>query len=155
MMNTLKEIDVWIGKKVFHPPVILLCRIMECTQHRLHRDLWFVAVMFLVCMDAFVIGESVVWWKWIILTIVFIRAALVNQNVKSDSSFIFRMFVYLMIFIDMILVYYNSRLSELVVSTIFHIVILLAEYAATIDTLPPRKKKEKKQKEVYHESLVG
>jgi FtsH-binding integral membrane protein len=116
------------------------------------------AVMFLFCVDVFVSKESPVWWKWILLVFFFLIAVRMDPNKKTTSNPIFRLFFWLMFVRDLILsailIFYNQALPTLVL-LVFNCTVMLAEYAITIDTIPPRKDKKKNKREVYHESYSG
>ena len=47
MLAALHSIDVWLGKRVFQPVVILCCWVLRCSQHRFANYLNWVAMLYL------------------------------------------------------------------------------------------------------------
>lgn len=155
MFQQIREWDVKIGKKIFHPIVIKLCHILKCNQYRLSRDIWFMTFAGLAIHEVFIKHEPLVWWKWMVLTIFFL-SAVVFKDTKSSADPITRglLWVNLLSFIVAFVVV-GYTIGQFVSGLVTGVILLIAEYAKTIDTIPPKKDKQKKSKEVYHESLVG
>lgn len=153
MTTKLKEADVWVGKTVFHPIAIALCHIFRCTQYRLSRDLWFFVIVVMICEKIFYRHISPNFLDWFMLVLFFAIASFRSPDKKSFSSGFGRGFLWLLLLSTIIGYFLNKKLDSFIRDFVLLHVLLLAEYALTIDTLPP--KKDKKKKEVYREQFSG
>lgn len=136
IIGKIKEIDVWIGKTLFHPIVISLCRFLNCTQYRLSRDFIFLGFLLLL-IKLLVFNQYIHWFLWFVLTFCFVRAAFVSQYIKVKPSIILRIILIAGVIIN--IRFGIERPSEFV-NQIMIFILLIGEYALTIDTIPPKKK---------------
>ncbi|KKW92280.1 hypothetical protein [Sphingobium chungbukense] len=138
-MMILTRLDAWLGMNLFHPPIILLCQLTRQTQYAMYRALWFFA-----CCHATYYAKDDGWgwaaflWLWTIIT--FISAAF-TPDVPTQSFGLFRFFVWSMLVIDLIGIASGGALHSLAIR---NLIILFAEYAATIKAIPPRRKRERR-----------
>lgn len=95
----LTDIDLWIGKTLFVPPIVRLCQLTGQSQFAVSRLFWFIAAL-----DGFYRSETLV------------------------SSIVFGLMSLFMM------------LTALSIE--FWVFVLIAEYAATIRTIPPRQNKK-------------
>lgn len=155
ILTELRETDVWIGKNIFHPQVIFLCRLLNSTQHRLQMDLWFLGFMGSICFQLSISKEPVSWFDWLILTILFLAAILISPQKRGASYLWLRIFLLVSAFsktLEVIISVYKDTLDySYIVNLVINIMFLIAEYATTIDTIPPLG--SSKRKEVYRESF--
>lgn len=138
-MTMLSRLDAWLGKTLFHPPIILACQLTRQTQYAMHRALWF----FAAC-HATVYLE---WddWFWVVFIWFFVALTLLNATVFADWPAIsvraFRLFWFFLLIGQATLTLLGG---DLLASSIRSVIILFAEYAATIKTIPPRRTREKR-----------
>lgn len=134
MGNFITRFDTWIGLKLFHPIIIFLCQITNQTQYAFSRSLWF-----MYWVVSLYYNDSVIWQ-----TIAFVCAlgGLIGLGMFPDkpvkSYGWVRLSFWVILIVDLIpflsLSFYTIAIS---------ILLLFAEYALTIKTIPPIKKKEK------------
>jgi hypothetical protein len=114
------KVDGWIGRTLFVPPIIKLCQVTRQSQYAVSRLFWFVAAL-----DAFYYAEtlfsSLLWGGMS----VFMMVTAVRRADSPTASFMF--------FREVLL----SAGSGEWEGAEFWIFILVAEYAATIRTIPP------------------
>lgn len=139
VVNFLSRLDAWLGMNLFHPPIILLCQLTRQTQYAIHRALWFFAALHATYYDK---HDSWGWaaflWIWVIFN--FLGAVLVpDMEAKSYGPFRAVFWIFFLIGVLGLVV-----LGELSNSTVRALMILFAEYAATIKTIPPRRKRERR-----------
>lgn len=131
----LTEIDHWIGKNLFVPPIVKLCQLTRQSQFAVARLFWFVAAL-----DAFY--RAVSWLDRIIwggMSLIMMVSAARRADHPTRSLLFFRMVAVVLLCAD---------LAEAVASgkwafSEFWLLVLFAEYAATIRTLPPSSKAER------------
>ncbi len=135
----MRRFDAWIGKTLFHPIIIAVCHLTRQTQYAVHHALWF----FAACHTTyFAQGSSWGWvaflWLWVLTS--FIVAAFAPDMEARPSGFMRGAFWICFV----IGVATDSARGSIDDGTVRALLILFAEYAATIKTLPPRKRKEPK-----------
>lgn len=135
----MKRLDIWLGKTLFHPPIIALCHATRQSQYAVHRALWFFAALhatYYAKDDGW--GWAIFMWSWVIIS--FIGAVAVpDMEAKSHGFFRAVYWIFFLIGVAGFVV-----LGDLSNGTVRALMILFAEYAATIKTLPPRRTREKK-----------
>lgn len=126
----LTQIDLWIGKTLFVPPIVKLCQITRQSQFAVSRLFWFVAAL-----DGFYRAEtmfgSVLFGA---LSIFMMLTASLRADMPTSSSMVFRMIALAFLIIDLI----GGAATGEWLGTEFWVFVLIAEYAATIRTVPPR-----------------
>lgn len=124
------KIDLWIGKTLFVPPIIKLCQLTRQSQYAVSRLFWFIAAM-----DAFYRAEtlfsSILWGG---MSIVMMVSATRRADMPTASLLFFRMLALAFLGID---IGQGAATGEWA-GTEFWIFVLIAEYAATILTVPPK-----------------
>ncbi|MBY8820861.1 hypothetical protein [Sphingomonas colocasiae] len=132
----LSRIDLWIGKTLFVPPIVKLCQITRQSQFAVSRLFWFVAAL-----DGFYRAEtvfgSVVFGA---LSIFMMLTASLRADMPTSSSMVFRMIAVAFLIIDLI----TGATTGEWLGAEFWVFVLIAEYAATIRTIPPRETKAAK-----------
>jgi hypothetical protein len=127
----LTEIDHWIGKTLFLPPIIKLCQLTRQSQFAVARLFWFIAAL-----DAFYRAEtlfsSVLWGG---MSIVMMVLAARQADTPTASFMFFRLLAVVMLILDI----GQGAASGDWTGFGFWLFVLVAEYAATIRTIPPRR----------------
>ena len=125
----LTELDAWLGKTLFQPPIIKLCQLTRQSQFAVSRLFWFIAAL-----DGFwrsdTLLSSVIFGA---LSIVMMLTASLRADLPTRSSFLMRMVALLLLFLDLI----GGAATGKWAGTEFWLFVLIAEYAATIRTIPP------------------
>jgi hypothetical protein len=131
---TLTDIDAWIGKTLFLPPIIKLCQVTHQSQHAVSRLFWFVAALdgFYRATDLI---SSVLFGG---MSLVMMVTASLRADMPTRSSLLFRMLALAFLFFDLIK---GATLGDWK-GTEFWVLVLAAEYASTIRTIPPAKVRE-------------
>lgn len=127
----MKRLDLWLGKNLFQPPVIILCQMTGLTQFAVYRYLWLAVVYYWIWMlDA----DD----HWLIKTVLLIIGAFwtISAGMAPDeplkpSHWVRRLLV-IMALLDSVL---GALLDEF--PNITWLGVLLAEYALTIKIVPP------------------
>lgn len=124
------KIDHWIGKTLFIPPIIKLCQLTGQTQFAVSRLFWFIAAL-----DGFYHAEtlftSILWGGMSVLMMI---TASQRADHPTASFMFFRMLAVVFLLLDLL----KGGVTGEWGGTEFWILVLIAEYAATIRTLPPR-----------------
>lgn len=138
-MRILSRLDAWLGKTLFHPPIILACQLTRQTQYAMHRALWF----FAACHATVYIEHDE--WLWVAFMWFFVAVTLLSATLLADWPAIslraFRLFWFFLLIGQVSLTLFGG---DLLASAIRSVIILFAEYAATIKTIPPRRKREQR-----------
>lgn len=137
-MNILHRLDAWLGKTLFHPPIILLCQMTHQSQYAIHRAFWFIAAChatYYAQGDGW--GWTIFLWIWTILLFI---SATVWPDRETLSLAWFRFLIWALLLLEVPVMLAESHLRDEAVRSI---IILFAEYAATIKTIPPRKTRER------------
>lgn len=126
---TLTSIDLWIGKKLFVPPIIKLCQLTRQSQFAVSRLFWFIAAL-----DGFYRAEtllgSILFGG---MSIVMMVTASLRADMPTGSLIWFRMLALALLALDLVQAAATGEWSGVE----FWILVLIAEYAATIRTIPP------------------
>ncbi|HWW65253.1 MAG TPA: hypothetical protein VNZ43_10870 [Sphingomonadaceae bacterium] len=132
---TLTSIDLWIGKTLFLPPIIKFCQMTRQSQFAVSRLFWFVAAL-----DGFYRADtllsSVLFGG---VSLVMMVTAALRADMPTRSSLFFRMLAILLLVLDILKGFSTGEWAGIE----FWILVLIAEYAATIRTLPPAETKKK------------
>jgi hypothetical protein len=125
----LTELDAWLGKTLFQPPIIKLCQLTRQSQFAVSRLFWFIAAL-----DGFwrsdTLISSVIFGA---LSIVMMLTASLRADLPTRSSFLMRMVALLLLALDLI----GGAATGKWAGAEFWLFVLIAEYAATIRTIPP------------------
>ncbi len=132
---TLADIDQWIGKTLFIPPIIKLCQVTRQSQFAMARLFWFAATC-----DGLYRAETLI--QSIIFGILCV-AAMLTAALRADyparSMLPFRFFAMGLLALDVLKGFEKGEWA----GTEFWIFVLFAEYAATIRTIPPSAKQKR------------
>jgi hypothetical protein len=124
------HIDQWIGKTLFVPPIIKLCQLTRQSQFAISRLFWFIAAL-----DGFYRADtlfgSVLWGGMSVFMMITASRRADNPTV---SFMFFRMLAVVFLALDLV----KGATTGAWAGTEFWILVLIAEYAATIRTVPPK-----------------
>jgi hypothetical protein len=139
-MSIIRRLDIWLGKTLFHPPIILICQRTRQTQYAVHRALWFFsACVATATMSRESWGAVAMMWAWTLFN-------LVNASWQPDRPTypfgLFRFIIWVLLVPDILLAATGHQPAWRGVA--INTLVLFAEYAATIKTIPPRKTREKR-----------
>jgi len=137
-VSAVRRLDAWIGKRIMHPPIIWVCQRAGVTQFAVFRFLWWIVGLQSLLMS----NPTHVLWRT--FCIVFAIATTVSaavwpdRPVKADRGGL-RAWLWAWLLLDLLcciaLRKWSWGLTNLALA-------LLAEYAATIVTIPPRKSEQ-------------
>jgi len=131
-LMSLTEIDHWIGKTLFVPPIIKLCQLTRQSQFAVARLFWFIAAL-----DGFYRAEtlfmSVIWGG---LSLFMMITASRRADSPTVSFMFFRLLAIAMLILDLL----GGITAGTWAGSEFWVFVLIAEYAATIRTIPPKAK---------------
>jgi hypothetical protein len=124
------KIDHWVGKTLFVPPIIKLCQLTRQTQFAVSRLFWFIAAL-----DGFyhadTLFSSVLWGG---MSVVMMITASQRADHPTASFVFFRMLGLVFLALDLLKGAFTGEWAGVE----FWLLVLLAEYASTIRTVPPR-----------------
>ena len=126
---TFIEIDHWIGRTLFVPPIVKLCQLTRQSQFAVSRLFWLIAAL-----DGFYRADS--WFSAALfggMSILMLVTASLRADMPTRSSLWFRMMGLLFLALDIM----EGAVRGSWLGVEFWIFVLIAEYAATIRTIPP------------------
>ncbi|HLL58317.1 MAG TPA: hypothetical protein VK391_00305 [Allosphingosinicella sp.] len=131
----LEKLDLWLGKTLFVPPIIKLCQLTRQSQFAVSRLFWFIAAL-----DGFYRADtllsSVIFG---VLSLIMMVTASLRADSPTRSSFWMRMIALFLLVLDLL----GGAVTGKWAGAEFWFFVLIAEYAATIRTIPPLDAKEK------------
>lgn len=140
-MTALSRLDAWLGKALFHPPIILVCQITRQSQYAIHRAVWF----FAACHATYFAMRDGQGWGWLAFlwgyTIIALIGATAFADMEARSWGVVRLLLWIFLALEMLASAVTGFMAS---SAIRSIMLLFAEYAATIKTIPPRQKRERR-----------
>jgi hypothetical protein len=126
----ITKVDAWIGKTLFIPPIIKLCHITRQTHYAVSRLFWFIAAL-----DGFyradMVFSSLLWGG---LSVVMMITAVRRADAPTRTFLFFRMLAVVFLALDLA----KAAVTGEWAGVEFWVFVLIAEYAATIRTLPPK-----------------
>lgn len=132
---SLVDFDVWIGKTLFVPPIIKFCQITRQSQYAASRLFWF-----LTALDQLRIATSLTSQ---IIAGLFSLFMMVTASLRADipafSMRWFRMVALVFLVLDV----FSGVVSGQWKGVEIWVLVLFAEYAATITHIPPAEQKRK------------
>ncbi len=125
------KVDRWVGRTLFVPPIIKFCQVTRQSQFAVSRLFWFITAM-----DGFYRAEtlfgSLLWGG---LSIVMMISAVRRADIPTVSFLYFRLLAMFVLAIDLAKGVATGEWAGIE----FWILVLVAEYAAAIRTIPPAK----------------
>lgn len=129
------DFDVWVGKTLFVPPIIKFCQITKQSQFAVSRLFWF-----LTALDQLRIATSLT--SQIIaglFSLFMMFTASFRADMPAFSMRWFRMVAVAFLALDV----FSSLMSGVWRGVEIWVLVLFAEYAATIGTIPPAEDQKK------------
>ncbi|SNS80973.1 hypothetical protein SAMN06295912_11735 [Sphingomonas laterariae] len=124
------RIDLWVGKTLFVPPIIKFCQITRQSQHAVSRLFWFAAML-----------SGLYWATSAVDYLIFglgSFAMMFTASLRADhptrSALWFRMFALVSLVLRIAMIFGGEAYDGIE----FWFFVLIAEYASTIRTIPPR-----------------
>ncbi len=125
----LTSIDLWIGKTLFLPPIIKFCQLTGQSQYAVSRLFWFVAAL-----DQLRVAETLAAQ---IVAGLFSLFMMVTASFRADMPAISMMWFRMMALAFLALDIFHGIGAGQWKGVEIWILVLFAEYAATIQTIPP------------------
>ena len=129
------DIDVWIGKTLFAPPIIKFCQLTGQTQFAVSRLFWFIAALDQLRV-AQTLGAQILAG---IFCVVMMLTASLRADMPTQSLLWFRMLALALLVVDVA----QGIATGHWLGVEFWILVLIAEYAGTIRTIPPSESRKK------------
>ncbi|MES2289326.1 MAG: hypothetical protein V4530_06265 [Pseudomonadota bacterium] len=147
MGSIVSALDLWVGKRLFVPPIIRLCQRTGASQYTVHSYGWMIASLLVVyrfslntLLDAVLFGLSV-----LIGVTSIIRAAMFPEMPFPERpSFRKFLLVGALVILAVDLLFLALRGTWSPSGHMVDIAMLFAEYALTIKTIPPRETETKR-----------
>lgn len=141
--------DLWFGKRLFIPIAIRLCQLLGISQYALHTYLWLSVILWNMSRGPHALGGYFMYTLMAILAVVWVCiSALTPDAMRRPATFIRHLWICIF-FLDIGLfmggVYFAQSLLSSSIELVKDWMILLAEYAITIHTIPPLESREKKR----------
>ena len=126
----LAKVDAWVGKTLFLPPIIKFCQVTRQSQSACSRLFWFIAAL-----DGFYRAQtmfsSILWGG---TSIIMMFTAARRADAPTQSFIGFRLLGIGLLVFGVVAGAVNGKWAD----TEFWLFVLIAEYAATIRTIPPQ-----------------
>jgi hypothetical protein len=132
---SLVELDQWIGKTLFVPPIIKLCQLTRQSQFAVARLFWFIAALDGLYHAKTVFGAAI----WAGMSVVMMVTAARRADSPTASFRSFRLLGLMLLVLDLL----RGAATAVWAGTEFWFIVLIAEYASTIRTLPPIRKPQR------------
>jgi hypothetical protein len=126
---TLTNIDAWIGKTLFVPPIVKLCQATRQSQYAVSRLFWFVAALDQLRLAETLGGQIVAG----LFSLFMMVTASLRADMPAYSLIGFRFLAMFLLVLDIASGLAMGRWQGVEI----WVLILFAEYAATIRTIPP------------------
>ncbi|MGH6782681.1 MAG: hypothetical protein ACREB5_11335 [Sphingomonadaceae bacterium] len=128
------RIDLWVGKTLFVPPIIKFCQLTRQTQHAVSRLFWFAAML----SGLYWATNAVDYLIFGLGSLAMMLTASLRADYPTRSTLWFRIFA----LVSLVLRVALALAGEGVDGIEFWFLVLVAEYAATIRTIPPLESKQ-------------
>jgi hypothetical protein len=126
---TLATLDAWIGKTLFVPLIVKLCQITRQSQFAISRLFWFVVALDQLRIAQTLTGQIIAG----IFSIIMMLTASLRADMPAYSMRGFRIIAMVLLALDV----FHGAASGKWLGVEIWVLILFAEYAATIRTIPP------------------
>jgi hypothetical protein len=125
----LTRLDTWLGKTLFLPAIIKLCHVTRQSQFAVSRLFWLAAAL-----DGLWRADSLFLLVLFgLISLLMVVATALPVDFPTRSSLLMRMLALLLLAQDL----WSGATSGQWAGAEFWLIVLLAQYAATIRTLPP------------------
>jgi len=127
---SLQGIDKWVGQTLFIPPIIKLCQASGQSQFAICRLFWFIVALDQLRIAETLTGQIIAG----IFSIIMMLPASLRADMPAYSMRGFRIIAMILLALD---VFHGAASGDWLGIEIWAL-ILCAEYAATIRTIPPK-----------------
>jgi hypothetical protein len=125
----LTYLDTWLGKTLFLPAIIKLCHVTRQSRFAVSRLFWLAAAL-----DGLWRADSLFLLVLFgLISLLMVVATALPVDFPTRSSLLMRMLALLLLAQDL----WSGATSGQWAGAEFWLIVLLAQYAATIRTLPP------------------
>ena len=146
-MISVRRLDYWIGTRLFHPPIIWLCQRTGLTQHAVARYAWMAATLTFVARIGSGPNYTSMWFA-IFATAMALLSTIgtaLFPGLPTHPSFGFRVALWAIGLVQLFAVVRGDHLGrDFAWEVTWTVLALTAEYAKTITTIPPRKRRERR-----------
>ena len=127
-MNLI-DLDVWLGKTLFVPPIIKLCQITRQSQYAMSRLFWFITALDQLRIATSLTSQIIAG----LFSLFMMFTASFRADMPAFSMRWFRMMALALLVLDVL----SSLRSGQWKGVEIWVLVLFAEYAATIINVPP------------------
>ena len=132
---SITEFDVWVGRTLFVPPIIKFCQLTRQSQYAVSRLFWFIAALDLMRVASSRASLIIAG----VFSLYMMLSASLAPDVRAFSMRWFRMMVLAMLVLEALARIPKGQWNGIEI----WLIVLFAEYAATITTIPPREDKKR------------
>lgn len=126
---SMTHIDVWVGKTLFVPPIIRFCQATRQSQYAVSRLLWFVTALDQLRIATSLSSQIIAG----LFSLFMMFTASLRADIPAFSMMWFRMMALILLLLDI----FSGVVSGAWKGVEIWVLVLFAEYAATIHTIPP------------------
>jgi len=130
---SITEIDLWLGRTLFVPPIIKICQVTRQSQYAVSRLLWFITALDQLRIATTLATQIIAG----LFSLFMIYTASLRADMPAFSMRWFRMLALGLLLLDVV----SSLGSGEWRGVEIWVIVLFAEYAATIDRIPPDDRK--------------
>ncbi|WP_235398862.1 hypothetical protein [Sphingomonas sp. SRS2] len=130
----MTNIDVWVGKTLFIPPIVKLCQITKQSQYAVSRLFWFITALDQLRIATSLTSQIIAG----LFSIFMMFTASMRADMPAFSMMWFRMVALAFLVLDV----FSGVVSGTWRGVEIWVLVLFAEYAATITTIPPKEDKK-------------
>ena len=130
----MTAIDVWIGKTLFVPPIIKLCQVTRQSQYAISRLFWFVTALDQLRIATTLTSQIIAG----LFSLFMMFTASFRADMPAFSMMWFRMVALFFLVLDILAGVTGGAWKGVEI----WVLVLFAEYAATITTVPPKEDKK-------------
>ena len=135
---SMTDIDVWVGKTLFVPPIIKLCQVTRQSQYAVSRLFWFVTALDQLRIATSLTSQIIAG----LFSLFMMFTASTRADMPAFSMMWFRMVALAFLVLDVL----SGVVSGEWRGVEIWVLVLFAEYAATIETIPPKEDKKSVRK---------
>ena len=132
---SVTDIDVWIGKTLFVPPIIKLCQITKQSQYAVSRLFWFITALDQLRIASSLTSQIIAG----LFSLFMMFTASFRADMPAFSMRWFRMMALALLVLDVL----SSLRTGQWKGVEIWVLVLFAEYAATITNVPPAENKKR------------
>jgi len=132
------DIDVWVGKTLFVPPIVKFCQVTKQSQYAVSRLFWFVTALDQLRIATSLSSQIIAG----LFSLFMMFTASFRADMPAFSMRWFRMMALALLALDLVSSVASGRWKGIEI----WVLVLFAEYAATITNLLPAEDKQRAAK---------